>query len=79
MKKAASLRFREYVRETQVEFLRRGNFVRIYPAKNSDIYDCYFSSVRPYNRMVYKALYTDEILRCAQPKPSNDLKLAIMT
>jgi len=64
MKKAASLRYREYVRETQQEYLRRGHFVRIFPAKNSDIYDCYFAGARPYNRMVYKALYTDEILRC---------------
>ena len=64
MRKGASLRYREYVRETQAEFLRKGNFVRIFPAKNTDIYDCFFNGPRPYNKLVYKALYTDEILRC---------------
>jgi len=52
--------------------------VRIYPARSSDIYDCYFNGARPYNRMLYKALYTDEILRCGQPKPTNDLKLGLI-
>jgi hypothetical protein len=63
MRKAAALRYRDFVRETQAEYLRRGNFVRIYPAKNSDIYDCFFNGPRPYNKLVYKAIYTDEIMR----------------
>ena len=75
MKKAASLRFREYVRETLAENTRKGNFVRIYPAKNSDIYDCFFNGPRSYNKIVYKALYTDEIMRTIQPKPATDMKL----
>ena len=69
MKKASSMRYREYVRETQAEFLRKGNFVRIFPAKNTDIYDCFFNGSRPYNKLVYKAIYSDDILRCGQPKP----------
>jgi len=77
MKKAASLRYREFVRETQAEFLRKGNFIRIFPAKNTDIYDCYFNGARPYNKLVYKALYSDEILRCGQGKPTNDMKISL--
>lgn len=63
MKKAATLRYRDYVRETLAENLRKGNFVRIYPAKNTDIYDCFFNGPRPYNKIVYKVLYTDEIMK----------------
>ena len=75
MRKAASLRQKDYIREVLQEYQKRGNFVRIYPAKNSDIYDIYFSTPKPYNKLVYKVLYTDEVIRCIQPKPSNDMKL----
>jgi hypothetical protein len=63
MKKALNCKYREYVRETAAEYQRRGNFIRIYPAKNSDIYDQFFSGPRPYNKAVYKALFTDEVLK----------------
>jgi len=39
MRKAVSLRHRDLVRETTLEYTKRGNYIRIYPAKNSDIYD----------------------------------------
>ena len=39
MKKASGLRYKEYIREAVTEYQRRGHFIRIYPAKNSDIYD----------------------------------------
>jgi len=42
MKKASTVRYREYIRETLIENQRRGNYIRIYPAKNSDMYDQYF-------------------------------------
>lgn len=63
MKKSATIRYREYIRESTAEFQRRGNYIRIYPAKNSDMYDQYFHSPRPYNKIVHKILFTDEILR----------------
>ena len=75
MKKGAAIRYREYIRETQAEYNRKGNFIRIYPAKGSDIYDCFFTGARPYNKVLYKALYTDEIMRCTQTKPQTDIKL----
>jgi len=43
------------------EYLRKGNFVRVYPAQGSDHYDHYFQSIRPYNKYLYKVLYGDEI------------------
>ena len=63
MKKASQVRYREYIRETLIENSRRGNYIRIYPAKNSDMYDPFFQTQRPYNKVVYKILYSDEVLR----------------
>ena len=63
MKKASTVRYREYLRETLQENQRKGNYIRIYPAKNSDMYDQYFGTQRPYNKVIYKVLYTDEVLR----------------
>lgn len=64
IRKAASLRQKEYIREVLSEYQRKGNFIRIYPAKNTDIYDPFFSGPRPFNKLVYKVLYTDEVMRC---------------
>jgi len=75
MRRAASIRYREYIRETLAENSKKNYFVRIYPAKGSDIYDSYFSGPRTYNKILYKALYTDEVMRCTQPKPTTDMKL----
>ena len=38
----ARTKFKEVLRETVAEYNRKGNFVRIYPAYGSDIYDPYF-------------------------------------
>jgi hypothetical protein len=76
MRKAVSMRHRDLVRETTQEYQKRGNFIRIFPAKNSDIYDQYFAAPRPFNRVVYKALFTDEVIRCtAQAKPAIDNRI----
>ena len=63
MKKASTMRYKEYIREASTEYQRRGYFIRIYPAKQSDIYDQYFISARIYNKILYKALFSDEILK----------------
>ena len=39
LKRGAQVRYREYLRETLLEYTRKGNFIRIYPSKNCDIYD----------------------------------------
>ncbi len=61
MKRAANCRYREYIRETLAEYQRRGNYIRIYPAKGSDMYDYLFGGPRPYNKAVYNVLFTDLI------------------
>jgi len=63
LKKAVGCRYREYVRETLAEYQRRGHYIRIYPAKGTDMYDSLFPGPRPYNKAVYKALFTDEVLK----------------
>lgn len=39
LRKAAALKNRDIIRESTLEYSKRGNFIRIFPAKNSDIYD----------------------------------------
>ena len=62
MKIASNLKFRDIVQETCEEFSRKGQFVRIYPARNSKIYDKYFSGQKALSKIIYKALYSNEIL-----------------
>ena len=38
------------------------NFCRIFPARNSKIYDKYFSGQKPLNKILYKVFYTNEII-----------------
>ena len=38
-KRIASMKHKDILRETISEYSRRGNFVRVYPAKGTDIYD----------------------------------------
>ena len=58
----AQLRFRDLISETVHEFSRMENFCRIYPARNSKLYDKYFSGQKPLNKIIYKVLYTNEVL-----------------
>lgn len=62
LKKLIPLKCKEILKQALLENSRRGNFIRIYPSKGTDVYDKYFKSVRPYNVFLYKCLYSDEIL-----------------
>lgn len=42
-----------------LENQRRGNFVRIYPTKNSDYYDCFLSGNKQIQQTVYYYLYSE--------------------
>ena len=63
LKKAANLKYKDYIRETLLENQRRGYFIRIYPARGSEMYDPFFTHPRPYNKVVYKVLYSDEVMK----------------
>ena len=73
MRRAVNCRYRELVRETLGEYQRRGNYIRIYPAKGCDMYDGYFSGPRPYNKAVYRALFSEDVMKASgvvnPPKP----------
>lgn len=59
--RSCSLKFRDIIAETCAENSRRGEYVRIYPAKNSKIYDKFFS--KSYiNKIVYKTLFSSEVM-----------------
>lgn len=62
IKKLIPMKFKDVLKDALIENSKRTNFLRIYPAKGTDIYDKYFKSVRPYNVFLYKCLYTNDIL-----------------
>lgn len=62
MKKFYQLKHKDIIKETLGEYSRRGNFVRIYPSQESNVYDQYFHHSKGINRYVWKCLYGDNIL-----------------
>ena len=70
-KKSAVLKYRDILVETCKEYQRRGEFVRIYPAKNSKIYEKYFSR-HSVSKIVYKALFGPELI----PYPDQPMEKA---
>ena len=62
LKRAMFLKYRDLIHETVSEFGRRANFVRIYPARGSKIYDKFFTASKPLNKIIYKTLFSNEIL-----------------
>ena len=78
MKNASQLRFRDIIQETAAEFGRMENFCRIYPARNSKLYDKYFAGNKQLNKIIYRVFYSNDILpymrnaveKSAHPAPS---------
>ena len=62
LKKATLFKYKEIIAETLAENARKGAFVRIYPSRGSNCWDQYFQSSRPLNKLLYRVLYTEEIL-----------------
>lgn len=54
-------KFREELKDTLMEYSRRGNFVRIYPSQGSDIYDKYFVKAKYVNTFIYNSLYGEAL------------------
>jgi len=42
LKKAANLKYKEFLKETIVENQRKGYFLRIYPGRGAEMYDNFF-------------------------------------
>ena len=62
LRTASMLRFRDLIQETASEYGRMENFCRIYPARNSKLYDKFFSGNKQLNKIIYRTFYTSEIL-----------------
>lgn len=57
-----SLKQKEVIIDTLLENSRRGNFIRIYPTKNSDFYDCFLSGSRLMQQTIYNFLYNESFI-----------------
>jgi len=53
---------KEILKQTIEEFERSRDFIRIFPSKNSNLYNKYFENKRSANVFIYKILFTDDIL-----------------
>ena len=73
LKRLARTKYKEVLRETIAEYKRKGNFIRIYPSHGSDHYDKYFASPRPFNRFIYKMMFTDYIGLGYQTRPKEEV------
>ena len=56
------LKFRDLIADSVAEFNRAQNFCRIYPARNSRLYDKYFSANKSLSKIIYKVLHTAEVI-----------------
>jgi hypothetical protein len=62
MKKMSQMKYKEVLRESLEELERKGkNFVCIYPAPGSEVYDKFFSTPRPLNKFLQRILFTDDL------------------
>ena len=59
---SSQLKFRDLIAETVTEYQRMKNFCRIYPARNSKIYDRFFTGNKHLAKIIYKVLCTPEII-----------------
>ena len=62
LKTCTQLKFRDLISDTVNEYCRMTNFCRIYPARNSKLYDKYFSGNKSLTKVTYKVLHTAEIV-----------------
>jgi|Transcript_40604 hypothetical protein len=62
LKSCMQLRYRDLIAESVHEFSRMQNFCRIYPSRNSKLYDKFLSGHKSLNKVMYKVFYTSEIL-----------------
>ena len=77
-KDSPSSRFKEILKETLEEQERRGHFIRIYPAKGTNLYDQYFSTSRAINQYLYRALFV-EMMQESESSPNSILKVRPVT
>lgn len=62
LKNYLKIKNKEILKQSIEEFERSRDFIRIFPSKNSNLYNKYFENKRSANVFIYKILFTDDIL-----------------
>ncbi|CAI2370039.1 unnamed protein product [Moneuplotes crassus] len=75
LKNYLKMKNKDIVKQTLEEVNRSGEFIRLYPSKNSDKYNKYFSAKRSQNIFIYKILYTEDVLPLEAETYHEDLPL----
>lgn len=57
--KLSGKKIQEILRETLGEYSRKGGFLRLYPCKNADFYDQFFSQIKPINKILNSILFNN--------------------
>ncbi|OMJ73556.1 hypothetical protein SteCoe_27720 [Stentor coeruleus] len=57
--KLSGKKIQEILRETLSEYSRKGGFLRLYPCKNADFYDQFFSQIKPINKIINSILFNN--------------------
>ena len=60
--KFAKLKHKDLIKEIVLEYERKGNFVRIYPAPGCDEYEKYLQYQKTINRYLYKVLFGGDLV-----------------
>ena len=75
LKSYISLKYKDVLIDTIEEYSRIEDFIRVYPSKGTNYYNKYFASKRTSNILIYKLLYTEDIL----PLKQQELPLVQLT
>ena len=66
LKSYISLRCKDMLIDTLEEYSRIEDFIRIYPSKETNYYNKFFSGKRTSNILIYKLLYTEDLISLKQ-------------
>lgn len=66
VKSYISLRCKDILVDTLEEYSRIEDFIRIYPSKETNYYNKYFAGKRTGNSLIYKLLYTEDLIALRQ-------------
>ena len=56
------MRNKDIIRETLMEYERKGEFVRIYPARGAQYYEKFLHHQKPIQRFIHKFLFEDDVV-----------------
>lgn len=60
--------------ETLLEDERRGGYIRIFPAKGTDVYEQYFIAQHQFNKSLYRYLYSKDLFKSSNLKSESKMQ-----